>query len=146
MDGEPESDAELEEDEHDFVYAKMVKDKANRLMGDGKITAAITRYYEALDLCPPHEKEWMSRIHNNLGIALKKLKKPDEAIQEFSKAIDLNPTYEKPLVQRMTLYKEAKKFHLAQADGKRIAKINPDFGKPQEDLFTRFAKRFDEGR
>jgi len=91
----------------------MVKEKANRLMKDGKIEAAITRYYEALDLSPPLEKVWRSAVHNNLGMALKRLKKPDQAIEEFSKAIDLNPTYEKPLFHRMTLYKQAEKSDLA---------------------------------
>ena len=72
----------------------------------------------------------MAYMHNNLGMALKKLDKSLEAKGEFSKAIDLFPEYPKPLYHRMNIYKEEEEYDLALADAKKILEIDPEFDKP----------------
>ena len=84
-------------------------------------------------MCPPDQKEDKAIFHNNLGIALKKLDQPLKAKGEFSKAIELNPEYPKPLFHRMNLHKDAEEYDLALADAKRIIEIDPEFQRKQLD-------------
>ena len=81
------------------------KEQANDLFkkvqkGEGSMDdtlEAVRLYGLAIESCPPDEKTHKSIFHNNLGIAYKKLDKKLEAKGEFSKAIELNPNYSKPL-------------------------------------------------
>ena len=69
-------------------------------------------------------------MHNNLGMALKKLEKPLEAKGEFSKALELFPEYPKALYHRMNIYKDETEYDLALADANKILEVDPDFDKP----------------
>ena len=91
---------------------------------------AIRLYQQAISLCPPEETKEKAYMHNNLGMALKKVDKSLEAKGEFSKAIGLFPEYPKPLYHRMNIYKDEEEYDLALADANKILEIDPDFDKP----------------
>ena len=55
-------------------------------------------------------------MHNNLGIALRKIEQHLKAKGEFSKAIELNDKYPKPLYHRMNIYKEEEEYDKALVD------------------------------
>ena len=76
-------------------------------------------------MCPPDEKIEKAIFHNNLGIAFNKFDKPLEAKGEFSKAIELNPNYPKPLYHRMNLLKEEEEYEGALRDAAKIHEIDP---------------------
>lgn len=58
---------------------------------------------------------------------MKKIDKKLAAKGEFSKAIELNPEYPKPLFHRMNLNKEIEEYDLALEDAKKIMEIDPTF-------------------
>ena len=72
--------------------------------GDAK--EAVGYYKQAIEICPPGHSEEVATYHNNLGMAKRKLGIPLEALEEFCKAIELNPKYTKPLFLRMGVYRE----------------------------------------
>ena len=53
-----------------------------------------------------------------------------QAKGEFTKAIELNPEYPKPLYHRMNLYKAEEEFDCAIGDANKILEIDPSFNAP----------------
>ena len=115
------------------------KDEGNELCkkvqrGEGTMddtVEAIRLYGQAVELCPPDEKKQKAIFHNNLGIAYTKLDKKLQAKGEFSKAIELNPEYAKPLYHRMNLYKGEEEYEAALGDAQKILEVDPSFSSPQ---------------
>jgi tetratricopeptide (TPR) repeat protein len=88
---------------------------------------AIRCYQLAVNICPPEEKTELAIYHNNLGIAYNKIDKALQAKGEFTKAIELNPSYPKPLWHRLQIYKSEFEYDKALEDGKKILEIDPNF-------------------
>jgi tetratricopeptide (TPR) repeat protein len=88
---------------------------------------AVRLYGLAIESCPPEEKEDLAIFHNNLGIAFNKIDKKLQAKGEFSKAIETNENYAKPLWHRMNLLKEEGEYDKALADANKIIEIDPSF-------------------
>lgn len=57
-----------------------------------------------------------------------------QAKGEFTKAIELNDRYPKPLYHRMNLYKEEEEYDAALADAKKIMEIDPHWLSPQLEM------------
>lgn len=95
------------------------------------MTEAVMLYQQAINLCPPEEKQEKAIFHNNLGIALKKMDKKLQAKGEFSKAIECNDKYAKPLFHRMNLHKDNEDYDMAIEDAKKIIEIDPAFQRHQ---------------
>mmetsp|Transcript_4739 Transcript_4739/g.8102 ORF Transcript_4739/g.8102 Transcript_4739/m.8102 type:complete len:116 (+) Transcript_4739:440-787(+) len=66
-------------------------------------------------------------------MALNKAGKQMQAKGEFSKAIERNPKYTKPLYQRMNIYKKEEEYERALADANKIKEIDPGYLQPQLD-------------
>ena len=59
-----------------------------------------------------------------------KLDKKLQAKGEFSKSIELNPEYAKPLYHRMNLHKTEEEYDAALCDAQKILEIDPSFNAP----------------
>lgn len=95
---------------------------------------ALRLYKQAINLCPPDEKEDLAIFHNNMGICLNKLGLHLEAKGHFSTSIMLNPKYVKPLYHRMNIYKAEEEYDHALNDARKILEIDPNFLKPKMEL------------
>ena len=69
-------------------------------------------------------------MHNNLGLALRKIEQHLKAKGEFSMAIELNENYPKPLYHRMNIYKEEEEYDKALMDAQKILEIDDNFDAP----------------
>lgn len=82
------------------------KDKSETLKNDGNVhfkaaeyKEAIDKYTEALDICPEVYANDRSILYSNRAAAHKYLESRDEAIQDCTKAIELNPNYLKAYIR-----------------------------------------------
>ena len=115
-----------------LAQAQEYKNKGNQIIKDqGDILEAVRQYQMACNVCPPEEKEELAIYHNNLGIAYNKLDKPLQAKGEFTKAIELNPKYAKPLWHRLHIFKTETEYDKALEDANKILEIDPDFNSAQ---------------
>lgn len=100
------------------------------MIASDDILESIRLYGQAIKLCPPDENVHKAIFHNNLGISLTKIDKILQAKGEFSKSIELNPNYTKPLYHRMNIYKEEQEYDMALVDANKILEIDPLFLSP----------------
>ena len=117
----------LTEDEKNELKSKAValKKAGNDLYVSGANTEAFEKYCEALDTCPLDFKEDRAILFSNKAAALIKLNKKEHAIEECSKAIELNPDYVKALTRRGRLYEDTDRPHEAFADFARVFRLDP---------------------
>jgi tetratricopeptide (TPR) repeat protein len=78
-----EQAAEADQKKHDIVYAQL----ADSYMGAKKYPEAESAYKTAIELAPTK-----GEYHNNMAQAMLKQNKVDEAIAEYTKAAELDPT------------------------------------------------------
>lgn len=72
----------------------------------------------------------VDRVYHNRGLELFKLGYPDLAIDDFSKALSLNPYHVLVYNDRGAVYLATKKYELALADYNKALEINPKFARP----------------
>jgi DnaJ homolog subfamily C member 7 len=95
----------------DIDEKKKVGDEAFR---QGKNEEAISSWSQCIDLAN-QSPVFLSKLHLNRGIALTKLKKHEEAIKDYTKAIYYNTEYVKAYLKRSESY-------LAQGGPEKIQK------------------------
>ncbi len=66
-------------------------------------------------------------VHNNLGVAYKKKGMLDEAIKEYRKTIELNPSFVRAINNIGYIYYERKQYDLAIEEYKKAVSIDPEF-------------------
>lgn len=85
------------------LYKKMlrVKEKGNASFKSGKYLEAIEHYTAVIELlgksCP---KKFMAKLYSNRASSLVKLRKQEEAINDFEKALELDSTYSKAYLKK----------------------------------------------
>merc|ERR1712029_446460 len=102
-----------------------LKKAGNELYLSGANTEAIEKYNEALDTCPLDFKEDRAMLLSNKAAALIKLDEKEKAIEECSKAIELNPDYVKALIRRGQVYEDTDKPHEAFKDFEKVLQLDP---------------------
>ncbi|PRQ37668.1 putative 43kDa postsynaptic protein [Rosa chinensis] len=107
--------------------ANEVKLEGNGLFGNGHYEEALSKYELALQLAPdmPSSVELRSICHSNRAICFSKLGKYDDAVKEFTKALELNPSYMKALIRRAEAHEKLEHFEEAIADMKKILELDP---------------------
>merc|ERR1719230_632243 len=65
--------------------------------------------------------------YKKMGNMLLQVSKFDEAIEKFTKAIELNPDNEKFYSNRALAYLKLKKYKRAASDGKKALQLKPDY-------------------
>ena len=94
----------------------------------GAIAVQSAEYEKAIDLIGkaieinPH----IAISYNNLGYALRSLKRSDEALSNYEQAIALNPDYAEAYYNRANLLKEVKRQVEALASYNRVLELKPD--------------------
>ena len=122
-----EREGKLSQDEKTEFKSQAVelKKAGNELYLSGANTEAIEKYNEALDTCPLDFKEDRSMLLSNKAAALIKLDEKEKAIEECSKAIELNPDYVKALIRRGQVYEDTDKPHEAFKDFEKVLQLDP---------------------
>ncbi|KAL3266741.1 hypothetical protein HHI36_010902 [Cryptolaemus montrouzieri] len=95
-----QSGTKSEADETPFERAQKFKAEGNALFKNGKYDEAIQSYNKAIAICPPEQANDLSTFFQNRAAAYEQLKKWSAVITDCSKAIELNPKYEKALYRR----------------------------------------------
>lgn len=67
--------------------------------------------------------------YNNRGLAFKELNNPERSLQDFSKAINLDPDYEEAFINRGNVYRDQKRNDEAIADYSKAIALNPKLEK-----------------
>jgi len=114
-----------EEKEQKRLEANQYKMEGNNLHKEGKHLEACDKYTQGLRVCPLAFKKDRSILYANRGAMKKVLGLPEQAIQNCTKAIDLDPQYLKALVRRAQLYEEVDKLEDALKDFQSVVEIDP---------------------
>ncbi|VEN58806.1 unnamed protein product [Callosobruchus maculatus] len=144
-----DSDAESDKEEHDDDYVDEVamkdlestlsdKDKelkyqeAVKLKAQGneefkaeKYLESIATYTKALRICPLKYPNDRSIFYANRAAAKTKLDRKKSAIDDCTKAIELNELYVKAYMRRAKLYEDTEKLDESLADYKKILELDP---------------------
>lgn len=96
---EPEPEPELSEEEMvaNKVKSDAIKQTGNDVFKNGDYERAIELYTEAIELCAKRYTNERSILFNNRAAAHKHLDAKSAAIDDCTKAIELNPDYVKAL-------------------------------------------------
>lgn len=101
-----------------------LKDKGNQLLQGLKYQEAYECYNEALQV-DPFNKRLNSIIYANRGLVKQRQGEHENAIEDFTKSLDLNPYYYKALIRRADSYDKLGKFEDSGSDYKKVAEIEP---------------------
>lgn len=76
--------------------AKEFKMLGNTHFGNGDYSSALGSFTSAITYCPIESTEELAIFYNNRGLAYLKLEKEEDAMEDFTRAIELNERYVKP--------------------------------------------------
>jgi len=88
--------------------AEDIKKKGNSLFLKKKYQLAISTYEQALAQLVSEETRLKSTIYSNIGVCLFKLTKYKSALESFSKAIEVDPSWETPFLKRSEVMEQMK--------------------------------------
>lgn len=103
-----------------------LKADGNSKFKAGQYLEAMDAYTRALRTCPLSSAKERSVLYSNRGATRARLDQKEKAIQDCTRAIELNPTYMKPVLKRAQLYKDTEKLDEALADFQRVLELDPD--------------------
>ncbi len=120
---------ELKEKMQRSLHAGTLNEKANELLGKGKLQEAVQAYMEALQFAPDN-----AQIHYNLSLAYSRLgRRPDEK-QELQKAVDLGGNFAKAHNQLGLRLMEEGNSAEAERELKAALAANPHFAEVESNL------------
>ncbi|CAH8448512.1 unnamed protein product [Schistosoma turkestanicum] len=111
------------EERRDIAVA--TKDEGNLLFKSGFFGEALTKYTEALELCPLKCCVERSVIFANRAACHIKLDSPEAAILDCNESLNLQPDYAKCLERRATLFESKDRLSDALEDYKKILQLDP---------------------
>ncbi|XP_001637299.2 mitochondrial import receptor subunit TOM70 isoform X1 [Nematostella vectensis] len=80
--------------------AQVAKLKGNKYFKGCKYEQAIKCYTEAIELCPPENKQDLSTFYQNRAAAYEQMNQFENVVEEATKALELNSKYTKALMRR----------------------------------------------
>lgn len=116
----PESDKEKYRQE-----AVELKIEGNKEFSIENYAKSINLYTEALNICPISYKDDRSIFYCNRAAAKIKINYTETAIEDCSKAIELNPNYIKAYLRRAKLYETSDKLDESLNDFKKLLELEP---------------------
>ncbi|KAH7437827.1 hypothetical protein KP509_05G091000 [Ceratopteris richardii] len=118
---------EEEQKQRALLQANAAKAEGNTLYGAGKYEEALDRYRNALETAPEHDEtnEIRSMCHSNSAACFFQMACYKEAVQESTKALELNPTYVKALVRRAQSHEKLDNLDEALADYTKVLELDP---------------------
>lgn len=105
--------------------AEKLKNEGNELFKNESYTEAISKYTEGLRTCSLAYNKERSILYANRAAAKSKSLEKTSAIEDCTKAIELNPDYVKAYIRRAQLYEETEKLDEALEDYKKILSFDP---------------------
>lgn len=115
------SDKEKEDLKEEAIASKM---KGNIEFKNGEYCESIISYSKALKICPLIYTNDRSILFANRAASKHKLSRKESAIEDCSKAIELNSYYLKAYLRRAALYEETEKLEEALEDYKKILELD----------------------
>ncbi|KAL6444474.1 hypothetical protein ACFW04_001957 [Cataglyphis niger] len=88
------------ESETPLQKAQRYKNEGNVQFKMGKYDEAISRYNEAINICPDENKDDLATFYQNRAAAYEQLKNYNAVKKDCTKALELNPKYAKALLRR----------------------------------------------
>ncbi|XP_073970355.1 tetratricopeptide repeat protein 1-like [Rhodnius prolixus] len=104
--------------------AAELKKTGNEQYKNCQFQEAVTTYTLALRTCPLCYNKDRAMLYANRGAAKLSINLTESAIDDCSKAIELDPDYVKALMRRAQLYEKTDKLDEALADYKRILELD----------------------
>lgn len=105
--------------------SEALKEEGNDLFKSGKYQEAIEKYGNAIEN-DPKNKNLNAQLYCNRSACQGKLNNWDSAIEDASKAIELNPQYLKAYLRRAQCYQQVQKFEEAKRDYHKASEIEPE--------------------
>nr|BAN20706.1 conserved hypothetical protein [Riptortus pedestris] len=105
--------------------AEQLKATGNQQFKNQEFRESAFTYTSALRICPLAFAKDRSILYANRAAAKIKLELTESAIEDCSKAIELEPNYVKALLRRAQLYENSEKLDEALADYKRVVELDP---------------------
>lgn len=105
--------------------AYLLKQTGNDSFKAGQYSEAVETYTEAIKLCPVSLAAERAVLYSNRGATWARLGKSNLAVEDCSKAIELNPAYLKPVLKRAQLHKEADDLDKSLQDYQRVLELDP---------------------
>lgn len=101
------------------------KTKGNEAFKKGDYLEASSVYTEALRLCPLSCVEERSVFYCNRAAAKMQLKRPKCALEDCTKAVELNDKYVRAYLRRAKLYEELDKLDESLQDYQKVIELDP---------------------
>ncbi|XP_037596163.1 dnaJ homolog subfamily C member 7-like [Cebus imitator] len=98
---------------------KAKKEDGNKAFKEGNYKLAYELYTEALGIDPNNIKT-NAKLYCNQGTANSKLRKPDDAIEDFTNAVKLDNTYIKAYLRRAQCYMDTEQYEEAVHDYEKM--------------------------
>ncbi|XP_068958571.1 tetratricopeptide repeat protein 1 [Petaurus breviceps papuanus] len=102
-----------------------LKEEGNEQFKKGEYVEAESSYSRAIQTCPACYQKDRSVLFSNRAAARMKQDKKDAAINDCSKAIELNPSYIRAILRRAELYEKTDKLDEALEDYKSVLEKDP---------------------
>lgn len=104
--------------------ATVLKQNGNDEFKAGNFLESINVYTSALRLCPLEFTEERSILYSNRAASKIKLEYTETALEDCTKALELNPHYVKTLIRRAKLYENKNELDQALEDYKKLSSID----------------------
>lgn len=102
-----------------------LKKEGNDLLKNGDYQKAYDKYSEAIEI-DPNAPSINSQLYCNRAAAAQKMNNEKLAVEDATKAIDLNPNYSKAYQRRSQSYTKLEKFEEALYDMNKVKELEPD--------------------
>lgn len=123
------SETELQERHQQSTEMKL---KGNDEFKNGNYMDSLKTYTEALRLCPLSETQTRSILYGNRAASKMKIDRIESAIDDCTKAIELDKDYMKAILRRAKLYEQSDKLDESLEDFKRVLEMEPSHKEAQE--------------
>ncbi|KAK2827893.1 hypothetical protein Q5P01_018927 [Channa striata] len=123
---EVEKELTHEEKESHRQQSLILKEKGNNLFKAGDWSEAERSYTEALGLCPVCFSRERAVLFSNRAAARLHLDLKEQAITDCTRAIELDPDYQRALMRRAELYEQTEKLDEALEDYKNVLDRDPN--------------------
>ncbi|PWA95021.1 Tetratricopeptide-like helical [Artemisia annua] len=113
------------------------KVEGNKLFGEGLYDEALLKYDHAIQLAPEMSAsaEIRAICHNNRATCFFKLEKYEDSVKECTKALELNPTYMKPLLRKAEAHEKLENYDDAITALKKIVELDPSNHQARRTIF-----------
>ncbi len=110
--------------------------EGNRLHQQGNYKEAIVQYQECLKLVPNHVQAL-----SDLGVALRELKRPEEALRYIDKALSLDPNHLGALLNKGVCLTDLSRDEECMDCYLKLLAINPDYGRAHLNIGIQYLKQ-----